>query len=163
MQKILFFSYILAAAQESQRCLKLFSPTKRVILYLLGHSSHFSHSFSLFSITVIFIFLYSFDLFFKGVLHTTGGYMVYTATTFKYAFDYKPSDVYWYDETQTYFFLPENFSLRTLSSLKYITMIFLYIRCTADCGWITGHSYVTYGPMLNGATNVIFEGVIHLN
>ncbi|XP_020581336.1 acetyl-coenzyme A synthetase, chloroplastic/glyoxysomal [Phalaenopsis equestris] len=62
----------------------------------------------------------------KGVLHTTAGYMVYTATTFKYAFDYKPSDVYW---------------------------------CTADCGWITGHSYVTYGPLLNGATIVVFEGV----
>ncbi|XP_070018611.1 acetyl-coenzyme A synthetase, chloroplastic/glyoxysomal [Nicotiana tabacum] len=62
----------------------------------------------------------------KGVFHTTGGYMVYTATTFKYAFDYKPKDIYW---------------------------------CTADCGWITGHSYVTYGPLLNGATNVVFEGV----
>ncbi|KAK1271395.1 hypothetical protein QJS04_geneDACA004212 [Acorus gramineus] len=62
----------------------------------------------------------------EGVLHTTGGYMIYTATTFKYAFDYKPSDVYW---------------------------------CTADCGWITGHSYVTYGPLLNGATVVVFEGV----
>ncbi|KAK1291022.1 hypothetical protein QJS10_CPB18g00567 [Acorus calamus] len=61
----------------------------------------------------------------KGVLHTIGGYMIYTATTFKYAFDYKPSDVYW---------------------------------CTADCGWITGHSYVTYGPLLNGATVVVFEG-----
>ncbi|KAJ7976333.1 Acetyl-coenzyme A synthetase [Quillaja saponaria] len=61
----------------------------------------------------------------KGVLHTTGGYMVYTATTFNYAFDYKPSDVYW---------------------------------CTADCGWITGHSYVTYGPMLNGATVLVYEG-----
>ncbi|KAL6959838.1 Acetyl-coenzyme A synthetase, cytoplasmic [Sarracenia purpurea var. burkii] len=61
----------------------------------------------------------------KGVLHTTGGYMIYTATTIKYAFDYKPSDVYW---------------------------------CTADCGWITGHSYVTYGPLLNGATVVLYEG-----
>ncbi|KAF3658660.1 Acetyl-coenzyme A synthetase, chloroplastic/glyoxysomal [Capsicum annuum] len=61
----------------------------------------------------------------KGVLHTMGGYMVYTATTFKYAFDYKPTDIYW---------------------------------CTADCGWITGHSYVTYGPLLNGATVVVFEG-----
>ncbi|KAJ4835913.1 hypothetical protein Tsubulata_041693 [Turnera subulata] len=61
----------------------------------------------------------------KGVLHTVGGYMVYTAITFKYAFDYKPSDIYW---------------------------------CTADCGWITGHSYVTYGPLLNGATVVVYEG-----
>ncbi|KAE8689529.1 Acetyl-coenzyme A synthetase [Hibiscus syriacus] len=65
------------------------------------------------------------DVWWEGVLHTTGGYMVYAATTFKYAFDYKDSDVYW---------------------------------CTADCGWITGHSYVTYGPMLNGATVVVFEG-----
>ncbi|RYR54101.1 hypothetical protein Ahy_A06g029363 isoform A [Arachis hypogaea] len=64
----------------------------------------------------------------KGVLHTAGGYMVYTATTFKYAFDYKPSDIYW---------------------------------CTADCGWITGHSYVTYGPLLNGATVLVYEGVIY--
>lgn len=62
----------------------------------------------------------------KGVLHTTAGYMVGTAATFKYVFDHKPDDVFW---------------------------------CTADCGWITGHSYVTYGPMLTGATQVIFEGV----
>jgi acyl-coenzyme A synthetase/AMP-(fatty) acid ligase len=52
--------------------------------------------------------------------------MVYTATTFKYAFDYHDDDIYW---------------------------------CTADCGWITGHSYLTYGPLLNGATVVVFEGV----
>eukprot|EP00290_Baffinella_frigidus_P009815 CAMPEP_0180138722 /NCGR_PEP_ID=MMETSP0986-20121125/13074_1 /TAXON_ID=697907 /ORGANISM="non described non described, Strain CCMP2293" /LENGTH=763 /DNA_ID=CAMNT_0022080623 /DNA_START=81 /DNA_END=2372 /DNA_ORIENTATION=- len=62
----------------------------------------------------------------KGVVHSTAGYMLYTATTFKYVFDYKPGDVYW---------------------------------CTADCGWITGHSYVTYGPMLNCATQVLFEGI----
>ncbi|KAK3855085.1 hypothetical protein Pcinc_038489, partial [Petrolisthes cinctipes] len=62
----------------------------------------------------------------KGVLHTIGGYMLYTATTFKYTFDYQPGDVYF---------------------------------CTADIGWITGHSYVTYGPMLNCATSVLFEGV----
>jgi len=62
----------------------------------------------------------------KGILHTTGGYMVYTATTFKHSFDYQPQDVFF---------------------------------CTADCGWITGHSYVTYGPMLNLASQVIFEGV----
>ena len=62
----------------------------------------------------------------KGVVHSTAGYMVYSATTFKYVFDYKPGDVFW---------------------------------CTADCGWITGHSYVTYGPMVNGATQVLFEGV----
>ncbi|XP_076462968.1 LOW QUALITY PROTEIN: acetyl-coenzyme A synthetase, cytoplasmic-like [Babylonia areolata] len=62
----------------------------------------------------------------KGVLHTIGGYMLYAATTFKYVFDYQPSDVYW---------------------------------CTADIGWITGHSYVCYGPLANGATSVMFEGV----
>ncbi|XP_036143746.1 acetyl-coenzyme A synthetase isoform X1 [Monomorium pharaonis] len=61
----------------------------------------------------------------KGVLHTTAGYLIYAATTFKYVFDYHPSDIYW---------------------------------CTADCGWITGHTYVVYGPLANGATSVIFEG-----
>ncbi|MCP5464620.1 MAG: acetate--CoA ligase [Deltaproteobacteria bacterium] len=62
----------------------------------------------------------------KGVLHTTAGYMVYTATTFKYLFDYQKDDVFF---------------------------------CTADVGWITGHSYLVYGPLLNGATCVLFEGI----
>uniref|UniRef100_UPI00398E9C07 acetyl-coenzyme A synthetase, cytoplasmic isoform X2 n=1 Tax=Pristiophorus japonicus TaxID=55135 RepID=UPI00398E9C07 len=62
----------------------------------------------------------------KGVQHTVGGYLLYTATTFKYVFDYKPDDVYW---------------------------------CTADIGWITGHSYLAYGPLANGATSVMFEGL----
>ncbi len=62
----------------------------------------------------------------KGMLHTTAGYMVYTAYTFKNVFNYEENDVYW---------------------------------CTADIGWITGHSYILYGPLLNGATTVIFEGV----
>ncbi|MFY8186622.1 MAG: acetate--CoA ligase [Flavobacterium sp.] len=62
----------------------------------------------------------------KGMLHTTAGYMVYTAYTFKNVFNYEESDVFW---------------------------------CTADIGWITGHSYILYGPLLNGATTVIFEGV----
>jgi len=62
----------------------------------------------------------------KGVLHTTGGYLVYAAFTHQYVFDYKPGDVYW---------------------------------CTADVGWITGHSYIIYGPLANGATTVLFEGV----
>jgi acetyl-CoA synthetase len=62
----------------------------------------------------------------KGVLHTTGGYLLYTALTFKYAFDYQPGDIYW---------------------------------CTADVGWITGHSYMVYGPLVNGVTQVFFEGV----
>lgn len=61
----------------------------------------------------------------KGVLHTTAGYLIYAATTFKYVFDYHPADVYW---------------------------------CTADVGWITGHTYVVYGPLANVATSVIFEG-----
>ncbi|WP_299104752.1 acetate--CoA ligase [uncultured Tenacibaculum sp.] len=62
----------------------------------------------------------------KGMMHTTAGYMIYTAYTFKNVFNYKESDVYW---------------------------------CTADIGWITGHSYIVYGPLANGATTVMFEGV----
>ncbi len=62
----------------------------------------------------------------KGVLHTTGGYMVYASMTHEYVFDYKPGEVYW---------------------------------CTADVGWVTGHSYILYGPLANGATTVMFEGV----
>ena len=62
----------------------------------------------------------------KGMVHTTGGYMVYTAYSFKNAFQYREKDVYW---------------------------------CTADIGWITGHSYIVYGPLANGATTVMFEGV----
>jgi acetyl-CoA synthetase len=62
----------------------------------------------------------------KGMVHTTAGYMVYTAYTFKNVFQYREQDVYW---------------------------------CTADIGWITGHSYILYGPLCNGATTVMFEGV----
>ena len=62
----------------------------------------------------------------KGMVHTTAGYMVYTAYTFKNVFQYREKDVYW---------------------------------CTADIGWITGHSYILYGPLCNGATTVLFEGV----
>ena len=62
----------------------------------------------------------------KGMVHTTAGYMVYTAYTFKNVFNYEENDVYW---------------------------------CTADIGWITGHSYILYGPLLNGATTVMFEGI----
>jgi acetyl-CoA synthetase len=62
----------------------------------------------------------------KGMVHTCGGYMVYTAYTFKNVFQCQPNDVYW---------------------------------CTADIGWITGHSYIVYGPLENGATSVMFEGV----
>tara|TARA_B110000046_G_scaffold81_2_gene125 strand:- start:6176 stop:8083 length:1908 start_codon:yes stop_codon:yes gene_type:complete len=62
----------------------------------------------------------------KGMVHTTAGYMIYTAYTFKNVFQYKENDVYW---------------------------------CTADIGWITGHSYIVYGPLANGATTVMFEGV----
>ncbi|PHR47392.1 MAG: acetate--CoA ligase [Fluviicola sp.] len=62
----------------------------------------------------------------KGMVHTTAGYMVYSAYTFKNVFQYEEEDVYW---------------------------------CTADIGWITGHSYIIYGPLLNGATTVMFEGV----
>ncbi|MBT3539705.1 MAG: acetate--CoA ligase [Opitutae bacterium] len=62
----------------------------------------------------------------KGVLHTTAGYMVYTATTHKYIFDYHEEDVYF---------------------------------CAADIGWITGHSYIVYGPLANGATTLMFESI----
>lgn len=62
----------------------------------------------------------------KGMVHTTAGYMVYTAYTFKNVFQYKVNEVYW---------------------------------CTADIGWITGHSYIVYGPLANGATTLMFEGV----
>lgn len=62
----------------------------------------------------------------KGMVHTTAGYMVYTAYTFKNVFNYEENDIFW---------------------------------CTADIGWITGHSYILYGPLLNGGTTVIFEGV----
>ncbi|AFU99211.1 acetate--CoA ligase [Simiduia agarivorans] len=62
----------------------------------------------------------------KGVLHTTAGYLLHTAMSFKYTFDYKEGDIYW---------------------------------CTADVGWVTGHSYIVYGPLCNGATTLMFEGV----
>ena len=61
----------------------------------------------------------------KGIMHTTGGYMVGVHNTFKWVFDLKPKDVYF---------------------------------CTADVGWITGHSYIVYGPMSNGVTQIIYEG-----
>ncbi len=62
----------------------------------------------------------------KGVMHSTAGYMIYVATTFKYVFDYQEKDIFW---------------------------------CTADIGWVTGHSYLVYGPLLNGSTSLMFEGV----
>lgn len=61
----------------------------------------------------------------KGIIHTTGGYMVGTYLTTRWVFDLKPDDVYW---------------------------------CTADIGWVTGHSYIVYGPLANGATSVMYEG-----
>ena len=62
----------------------------------------------------------------KGIVHSTAGYMVYTAYTFQNVFQVEEEDVYW---------------------------------CTADIGWVTGHSYIVYGPLLSGATSVMFEGV----
>ncbi len=62
----------------------------------------------------------------KGVVHTTGGYLVYASMTHEYVFDYHDGDVFW---------------------------------CTADVGWVTGHSYIVYGPLANGATTIMFEGV----
>jgi acetyl-CoA synthetase len=62
----------------------------------------------------------------KGVLHTSGGYLVYAAMTHELVFDYHDGDVFW---------------------------------CGADVGWVTGHSYIVYGPLANGATSLMFEGV----
>ena len=62
----------------------------------------------------------------KGMVHSCGGYMVYSSYSFKNVFNYNNGDIYW---------------------------------CTADIGWITGHSYIVYGPLLNGATTLMFEGV----
>ena len=62
----------------------------------------------------------------KGMVHSCGGYMVYSSYSFKNVFNYDDGDIYW---------------------------------CTADIGWITGHSYIVYGPLLNGATTLMFEGV----
>ena len=62
----------------------------------------------------------------KGMVHSCGGYMVYSSYSFKNVFNYNDNDIYW---------------------------------CTADIGWITGHSYIVYGPLLNGATSIMFEGV----
>lgn len=62
----------------------------------------------------------------KGLKHTTGGYLLHSAMTHQYAFDYKDGEVYW---------------------------------CTADVGWVTGHSYIVYGPLANGAITLMFEGV----
>ena len=60
------------------------------------------------------------------MVHTSGGYLVYTSLTHEVCFDYQPGDVWW---------------------------------CTADVGWVTGHSYIVYGPLANGATVLMFEGV----
>ena len=62
----------------------------------------------------------------KGVVHTTGGYLVYSSMTHEYVFDLQEDDIFW---------------------------------CSADVGWITGHSYIAYGPLVNGCTQVVFEGV----
>ncbi|WP_462401831.1 acetate--CoA ligase [Pseudomonas sp. Marseille-QA0332] len=62
----------------------------------------------------------------KGVLHSTAGYLLQAALTFKVVFDYREGEVFW---------------------------------CTADVGWVTGHSYIVYGPLANGATSLMYEGV----
>jgi acetyl-CoA synthetase len=61
----------------------------------------------------------------KGIVHTTGGYMLGTYLTTKWVFDLREEDTYW---------------------------------CTADIGWVTGHSYIVYGPLANGATSLMYEG-----
>lgn len=62
----------------------------------------------------------------KGIVHTTGGYLVYATSTFHYVFDYTPGEIYW---------------------------------CTADVGWITGHSYLVYAPLSCGGTTLMYEGI----
>src|SRR5437867_3217463 len=62
----------------------------------------------------------------KGVQHSSGGYLLWAMLTMRWAFDIKPSDIFW---------------------------------CTADIGWVTGHTYITYGPLAVGATEVVFEGI----
>jgi acetyl-CoA synthetase len=62
----------------------------------------------------------------KGLQHSSAGYLLYSAATFRYVFDYQQGDIYW---------------------------------CTADVGWITGHSYIIYGPLAAGATTLMYEGV----
>jgi acetyl-CoA synthetase len=62
----------------------------------------------------------------KGVLHTSGGYLLWASLTHHYCFDYRPGEIYW---------------------------------CAADIGWVTGHSYIVYGPLANGATTVMYEGL----
>ena len=62
----------------------------------------------------------------KGVVHTSGGYLVFASMTHQFTFDYHDGDIFW---------------------------------CTADVGWVTGHSYIVYGPLANGATTLMFEGV----
>ncbi|WP_027569377.1 acetate--CoA ligase [Bradyrhizobium sp. URHA0013] len=64
----------------------------------------------------------------KGVVHSTGGYLVFASMTHQYVFDYHDGDIYW---------------------------------CTADVGWVTGNSYIVYGPLANGATTLMFEGIPH--
>jgi len=62
----------------------------------------------------------------KGILHTTAGYLLFSALTFKWIFDYRDEDTFF---------------------------------CTADIGWVTGHSYIVYGPLACGATSLLFEGI----
>ncbi len=75
----------------------------------------------------------------KGVLHTTGGYLVYAAMTHQYVFDY------------------HNEPARSTDAGTNKNVDIYW--CTADVGWITGHSYIVYGPLANGATTLMFEGV----
>ena len=62
----------------------------------------------------------------KGVLHSSGGYLLWASLTHEWCFDYRPGDVWW---------------------------------CAADIGWVTGHSYILYGPLANGATTLMYEGL----
>lgn len=102
----------------------------------------------------------------KGVLHTTGGYMVWAATTFKHIFDTRPSAAHYMPEALS----PAHYSQATIAAAaEHAARTGMHQRrghlvkpdlhfCTADIGWVTGHSYIVYGPLLNGTHTLLFEG-----
>ena len=100
----------------------------------------------------------------KGVAHTTGGYLVNAAMTTDNTFDLRVRTnniIMW--------FVSQRFLVEVFSNTMYDLIIPLSIppssqdgdvyACVADCGWITGHTYIVYGPLINGATTVMFESI----
>ena len=85
----------------------------------------------------------------KGLIHTTGGYLLYASVTHKYVFDYRPGDIH-----------------ACVADIGFVASIALFDcklalnkKTTMIVRWITGHSYIVYGPLLNGATTIMFEGL----